>query len=89
MAYAVFQQKDGRFAVWSTITDSYIVFDATPEEVAKCYVRRATGPALMDADRALKVAKGEKSKPFLYPEPEYAPEEANQETGYKLGGSRS
>ncbi len=34
MGRHVYRQRDGRFAIWSTVVDAFIVTDATPEEAA-------------------------------------------------------
>ncbi len=33
MARQIIKQPDGRYAVWSTIVDNFILIDATPQEI--------------------------------------------------------
>ncbi len=33
MARQIIKQPDGKYAVWSTIVDNFILIDATPEEI--------------------------------------------------------
>lgn len=35
MSNQIIKQPDGRFAVWSTITDGFILIDATPAEIVE------------------------------------------------------
>lgn len=41
MAEQIIKQPDGRLAVFSTITDSLIVLDASPEEIVEWRSKRA------------------------------------------------
>lgn len=76
MGRAVFKQEDGRYAIWSTIVDDYIVVDATRDEIVGEYRRVARVDADHISADALKIADGEEPKPHLYPEPEFPPEKA-------------
>ena len=45
MGRQVIKQPDGRFALWSTIVDDFIVLDATPEELVDFAVNEAAKKA--------------------------------------------
>lgn len=41
MARQIEMQPNGKYAVWSTIVDGYVIVDATPEEIIEQYVEDA------------------------------------------------
>ena len=38
MGRQIIKQPDGKFCVWSTIIDDFIIVDATPEEIIEIYI---------------------------------------------------
>lgn len=38
MGRQIIKQPDGKFCVWSTIVDDFIIVDATPEEIIEIYI---------------------------------------------------
>jgi hypothetical protein len=51
MGYQVIKQPDGLLAIFSSYTDTWAVYDATPEEVAEWFAGRAAATARSDAER--------------------------------------
>lgn len=59
MGQQIIQQPDGRLAVFSSVTDSFIVVDATPEEIIEWRVEEAAEKAREQTRRELdKVLSG-------------------------------
>ncbi len=64
MAYQIIQQPDGLFAIWSTISDSVICYDATEEEIVAEIAdkeRERTASGVKEIIEALKDGK----KPYF------------------------
>lgn len=40
MSWQIVKQSDGRYAIWSTVVDGFIVEDAGKEEIIECYKER-------------------------------------------------
>ena len=80
MANCVVKQENGRYAIWQTITDSYIVLDAIKPEIIGHYISDVTTSAVSRALRAIDIADGT-APPLhqLYPTPDFTPEEASPE----------
>jgi hypothetical protein len=56
----IIQQPDGRFAVFSTGTDTLVIVDATADELADYYAERAAKNARQSAQRTIdRVRAGE------------------------------
>ena len=45
MGYQVIRQPDGKLALWSTVVDSFVVVDATTDEIVEFFVQRAADEA--------------------------------------------
>lgn len=41
MGLQIIQQPDGRYAVWSSVVDDFVVIDASVDQVIEFYVSRA------------------------------------------------
>lgn len=39
MAHQIVKQPDGRYAVWSTIVDDFVIENATPKEIADTWAK--------------------------------------------------
>jgi hypothetical protein len=59
MAWSVIQQPDGKFTVWCTIGDQFLLMDATAEDVEQEYVERAIEDAKRCAAHVVARARGE------------------------------
>lgn len=60
MGHQIVLQPDGRLAVWSSIVDDWILFDADPAELVEHYAARAAEKAREDTERTVRlVLKGE------------------------------
>lgn len=53
MGHQIIKQPDGLLAVWSTVTDSWMLYDATPAELLDYYAERAAKRAREDTQEAL------------------------------------
>lgn len=53
MGHQIIKQPDGLFAVFSTYSDSWIVWDASPEELSDYYAERAEADARENTARLL------------------------------------
>lgn len=53
MAEQIIKQPDGRFAVFSSFTDTFIAWDATPEEIVEWRMQRAAAKAQEDTLREM------------------------------------
>jgi hypothetical protein len=53
MGHQIIKQPDGLLAVFSSVTDSWILYDATPEELGDYYAERAAQRAREDLARTL------------------------------------
>ena len=38
MGYQIIQQPNGKYAVWSTVVDDFVMVDATPEDIIQAWV---------------------------------------------------
>lgn len=54
MGQQIIKQPDGRLAVFSTVTDSFVVVDATPEEVIEWRAEEAAQEASERTEAELK-----------------------------------
>jgi hypothetical protein len=67
MGQQIIQQPDGLFAVFSTVTDSLIITDATPEELVEWRAEQAAERARESARTELKnVMAGEPWKSYYF-----------------------
>ncbi len=66
MGQQIIRQPDGKLAVFSTVVDGFLLFDATPEEViewrAQCAADNARERTRAELERVLDV---ENPKPYL------------------------
>jgi hypothetical protein len=53
VGHQVIKQPDGRYAIFSSFTDTWIVYDATRQDVIDYYVEKATEDAKRDTARTL------------------------------------
>jgi hypothetical protein len=53
MGYQVIRQPDGLLAVFSSITDTWAVYDAAPGEIADWFAEIAAARARRDAERTV------------------------------------
>ena len=53
MGHQVIRQPDGQLAVFSTVVDSWILFDATPEEILDWYAEDAAARSRESTARVL------------------------------------
>jgi hypothetical protein len=53
VGYQVVQQPDGKLAVFSSYTDTIIIYDATRQEISDWFVERATADARRDVEQVL------------------------------------
>lgn len=53
MTYQVIKQPSGKLAIFSTYTDTIIMWDASPGEIAGFFVDLATNDAKQQAERIL------------------------------------
>lgn len=53
MGQQIVRQPDGRYAIFWSITDTIVLWDATEDEVVEFFVEQATKDARMQASRAL------------------------------------
>ena len=66
MGNQIIQQPDGHFAIFSTETDTIIVWDATKDEVVEWFVEQAVERARSDAQRAIDhVAAGDSRRVYF------------------------
>lgn len=67
MGQQIIQQPDGRYAVFSSITDTFVVWDATPEEIIEWRVEQATEKAREDTQRELEqIQDPTNSRPYFH-----------------------
>lgn len=45
MGHQIIKQPDGQLAIWSTVVDDWIIYDASPGEVVRYYEERAAKSA--------------------------------------------
>jgi hypothetical protein len=65
MGHQIIRQPDGLLAIFSSFTDTWIVNDATPEDVADYYAEQAAREARRSVERILgHVLAGEPSKAY-------------------------
>lgn len=65
MGYQIIRQPDGEYAVFSSITDTIIVYDATAEEIVEWFAEAAADDARRSVRRLLgHVAAGEPRKAY-------------------------
>ncbi len=53
MGHQIIKQPDGLLAVFSTVTDSWILYDATPGELVEYYAERAARDARRSAQETV------------------------------------
>lgn len=65
MGYQIIKQPDDQFAIFSTFTDTIIVWDATGQEIEDWFVQNAAERARQDVRRTLgHVGAGEPRKAY-------------------------
>lgn len=57
MGTAIVKQPDGRLAVFSTVVDSWLLYDADTAEVLDYFIERATEEAIRNTTRAIELAR--------------------------------
>ncbi len=73
MSWAVFKQPDDTYAVWSTVSDDWVMIDAAEAEVVQELSARCGAHA---ADLLMEWGRDESSRlPGFYPEPTHQPGE--------------
>ncbi len=66
MGNQIIRQPDGHFAIFSSNTDTIIVWDATKDEVVEWFVERAAERARQDAQRVIDhVAAGDPRRAYF------------------------
>lgn len=61
MSQQIIQQPDGKYALWSTVVDDFVLLDATPEEILRYWVEgHKADTAKRIADIIAKLQRGEK-----------------------------
>lgn len=66
MGRQIIRQPDGRYAVFCSVTDTIVVWDATEEEVVELFAERAADRARQDVRRLLGyVAAGNPRKAYF------------------------
>jgi len=56
MGWKVNKQKNGKYAIWSTVTDSDIFYDCSHAEVIECFVERGKDQRIVEAKRQIAFA---------------------------------
>ena len=65
MGHQIIRQPDGKLAVFSSVVDSWIIMDATPEDLGDYYAEKAAEDARRDVARILgHVLAGEPRKVY-------------------------
>ena len=66
MGNQIIKQPDGRFAIFSSITDTIIVWDATADEIVEYFAEQAAERAREDVRRKIEhVAAGEPRRAYF------------------------
>ena len=65
MGHQILEQPDGRLAVFSTVTDSFLLVDGTEEEIIEWYAEEAADQARRRARRSIDQALGRSGQPPL------------------------
>ena len=80
MGYQVIRQPDGLLAIFSSYTDTWVVYDADPGEVVDYFAERAAKNARRDAERIVEHVMNGRAREAYY---QFAMtfEEANAESG--------
>jgi hypothetical protein len=66
MGHQIIRQPDGKLAVFSSVVDSWIIMDATPEDLGDYYAEKAAEDARRDVARVLEhVLSGELRKAYF------------------------
>lgn len=66
MGQQIIKQPDGRLAVWSTVVDDWVIFNATPEELLDYYAEEAAQEARRQTQRALDAVLADDPKQVYY-----------------------
>lgn len=66
MGHQIIRQPDGMLAVFSTGTDSWILYDATPEELIDHYAEGAAERAREDTRRAIAAVEAGEPRRVYY-----------------------
>jgi hypothetical protein len=64
MGHQIIKQPDGRYAIFSSVVDSWIVYDATRQDVIDYYVKKAAKEAKRDAKRTLDLIEEDPCKAY-------------------------
>jgi hypothetical protein len=64
MGHQVIKQPDGRYAIFSSVVDSWIVYDATRQDVIDYYVEKAAEDARRSATRTLDLIEEDPRKAY-------------------------
>ena len=60
MGHQIVQQPNGKFAIWSTISDGFIAIDCTRQEIVEYYVQKAAEGVRKETEEIFEqLAKGE------------------------------
>jgi len=59
MGWTVLKQPDGKFAIYTSVSDGIISFDLDEDEVKVEFIEAAISSAMRNAQQSLGVAKGE------------------------------
>lgn len=81
MGQFVVKQKNEKYAIWSTISDGYILLDATPKEILEEYVEESKDRALVIVQKELQLADEGVEMGGLR-KPQFSPEDACAECGW-------
>ena len=65
MGRQIIKQPDGKFCVWSTIVDDFIIIDATPEEIIEIYIEEKSEEIKRSVYEVVDLLDQNK-KPFYY-----------------------
>ncbi len=66
MPHQIIRQPDGRLCVFSTVTDTIVVADATPDELADYYAEGAAGDSRRQTARILEAVLADDPRRVYY-----------------------
>lgn len=64
MGNQIIRQPDDRYAVFSSVVDGWIVYDATRDEIVEHFAERAANDARRSATRLLDLLDSNERRPF-------------------------
>jgi hypothetical protein len=60
MGHQIIKQPNGKYSIWSTVVDHFVVIDSTPEEIIEYYCEREKGDIIKDVtSKTEQLDKGE------------------------------